>query len=313
MKFKNIYILLSLLWLIACNTSDSDQSTSNTSQQDELIAAAIRSVQDSMGFDDTTFERLSGIMAKYEAQTKDIQQQKFNNPKSKQQVMQNLMKSRRTELGDVLKPKEMMTFNKLYKSSLTNERKAARQENQLSEEDRKAMSQEIQAYRKASVAPIIIEQRKALEAAMSPTDKTQIEGLRQKMQSFNTSIKDKKATCEAFEQKDRKTKMDCRRELRSLQKTQEPIKKEIEGLISLLEEKPGTQTVMSTMNTQREQWRTDLKKILEKYADREIEADKIPLSKYFRTAPPTVFLMLDPSNINQSAADNIQETTESEE
>jgi len=306
LKLKQIHLLISILYILSilsCKNDAPIQTSTDTPQSNEaLIRAALQTVQDSLQLDEAAFERASNITIKYENETKEIQKQKFNNPKSKKQVMQNLMKSRRTELGDVLKPKEVMTFNKLYKQNLAKERKRTREKKQLSEEDRKALGEKIQAYRKQSVQPVITEQRKALEAAMSQTDKTQIAGLREKMKTFNQSMKDKKAACAALTPTEKKAKMACRRELRTLQKTYEPIKKEVEELITLLEEKPGTQTIMTTMDTQRNTWRADLKKMLDKYSEEKVEADKIPLGKYFRMAPTATFLMLDPANINEPAS-----------
>jgi len=309
-KSNKIYLLISLLYILfilSCKNDASVQTNTDTPQNNEaIITAALQTVQDSMQLEESVFERITGIMIKYENETKKVQKQQFNNPKSKQQVMQNLLKSRRTELSDVLKPKQVITFNKLYKQNLTNERKSAKEERQLSEEDRKALGQEIQAYRKASVAPVIIEQRKALEAAMSSADKTQIAGLREKMKTFNQSLQDKKTACAAIDKTNRQAAMSCRRELRALQKNYDPIKKEIEELLNLLGEKPGTQTIMSTMETQRKVWRADLKKILEKYSENDVKADKIPLHKYFRTAPASTFIMLNPANVNDSASEGEQ-------
>lgn len=302
-----LFSILYILCLASCKNDMPTQTTGDTSQNNEAtIRAALQTVQDSLQLDETAFERVNDIMIRYENETKEIQTQKFNNPKTKQQVMQNLLKSRRTELSDVLKPREMMAFNKLYKQSLADERKRKREEKQLSEEDRKALGEQIREYRK-SVAPGLIEQRRTLEASMTSADKAQIAGLREKTKSFNQSIKDKKTACAAIDQKDRKAKTACRRELRALQKTQEPIKKEFDELISLLEEKPGTQAIMNTMNTQRDIWRADLKKILDSYSENEIDVDKIPLNKYLRLASPMAFLLANPKNLNESEIEKIDD------
>jgi len=302
--FFKIFCLFVLYVCISACTSDAPKSLASNPQKDDFTSTALQTVQDSMQLDQATFERVSNIVHKYETETKAIQKRQFNDPKSKKQVMQNLLKSRRTELGDALKPKEMMTFNRLYKESLANERKQAREAKQLSEEDRRALAQKLQEYRMESVAPILTEQRKALEAAMSSADKAQLAGLREKMASFNKSVKNKKAACAAIGKAERKAKTECRRELRALQKTYDPIKKEMDELITLLEEKPGTQTVMTTMDTQRNIWRAGLKKILDTYSEKEIDVDKVPLGKYFRMAPSTTFLMLNPENITDEAASN---------
>ncbi len=302
LKLNQIYLPISILYILStlsCQNNVNTNTTESTPQNYEMIVAALQNVQDSLQLNEADFERVNDIIIKYENESREVKKQKFNNPKSKQQVMQNLLKSRRAELSDVLKPKQMMTFNKLYKESLANERRNAQQEKQLSKEDHKALSQEIQTYRKESVMPVIAEQRRALEAAMSLTDKTQITSLREKTQAFNKALSDKKATCAAIKQTNKPAKVACRRELRNLQKNQEPIAKEFEQLITLLEEKPGTQTIMSAMDTKRDVWRADLKKILDTYTEQKLEADKIPLRKYFRLAPTSAFLLLDPANINQ--------------
>lgn len=306
--FIEIFCLSTFCICVYACTSDAPKMLSNDKvQENNFTEAALQTVQDSMQLDEAAFERISDIIIRYEAETKKVQKQQFNNPKSKQQVMQNLLKSRRAELGDVLKPKQMMTFNKMYKESLANERKRAKEERQLAPEEREALAKQLRDYRTKSVAPQIIEQRKALEAAMSSTDKAQIAGLREKMKTFNLSMKDKKNACAAIDQANKKAKMTCRRELRALQKTYDPIKKEMEELITLLKEKPGTQAVMTTMDTQRDTWRADLKKMLDKYSDKEIDVDKIPLGKYFRIAPTTTFLMLNPENINESEIETIDD------
>lgn len=282
--------------IYAC-TNDAPKPPTSSVQENDITKAALQIVQDRMQLDQVVFERVSEIIHKYENETKATKKQQFNNPKSKKQVMQNLLKSRRAELADVLKPREITTFNKLYKESVADARKQARKEKQLSEEDRKALGEKIQAYRLESVMPVLKKQRIALEAAMSPTDKTQIAGLREKITAFNQSVKDKKTACDAIDQAEKKAKMTCRRELTTLQKSNEPIKKEIEGLIKLLEEKPGTQTIMTEMDAQRDKWRADLKKILDMYSEKKVDVEKVPLGKYFRLVQPTPFLMLDTEKI----------------
>ncbi len=310
-KSNQIYLLISVLYigfLISCKNDTPVQSTAKPDQNNEaIIIAALQTVQDSLQLDEADAQRMKDIIIKYEAQTREIQQQQFNNPKSKKQVMQNLLKSRRTELSDILKPKEMLVFNKLYKQSLANERKRAAEEKQLSPEDRKAFSKQLQEYRMKSVLPKILEHRKALEAAMTSADKTQISGLREKIGTFNISIKDKKTACAAIEKSNKKAKMECRRELRALQKTYDPIKKETEKLVALLEEKSGTKTVMSAIENQRDIWRADLKQILESYSENEVPLDKVPLAKYFRMASTTNFLIINPENIDESAFENEEE------
>lgn len=297
--FRIFYIFILYMCICAC-TGDTPKPPTSSVQENDFTKAALQSVQDSMQLDQVVFERVSEIMHKYENETKATKQQQFNNPKSKKQVMQNLLKSRRTELGDVLKPRQVITFNKLYKEGLANERKRAQAQKQLSEEDRKALGEKIQAYRLESVMPVLKEQRIALEAAMSPTDKTQIAGIREKVAAFNQSVKDKKAACAAIDQTEKKAKMTCRRELKAIQKKgNEPIKKEIEELIKLLEEKPGTQAIMTEMDAQRDKWRADLKKMLDMYSEKKVDAEKVPLGKYFRLVQPTPFLMLDPAKVRE--------------
>jgi|GEM_PF-915538 len=291
--------LLVLCVCISACTGDTQKTPVSKLPENDFVEAALQAVQDSMQLESFAFERVSDIVKKYETQIRAVQKQQFNDPKSKKQVMQNLLKSRRTELNDVLKRKEMMAFNKLYKKSLGDERKRARKEKQLSEEDRKALGEQIQAYRLESVMPVLKKQREALEAAMSPTDKTHIAGLREKIITFNKSVLDKKAACATLNKKNRKAKANCQRELQSLQKTYEPIRKEMKEIIKLLEERSSTQIIMITMENQRKQWRTDLKKMLDTYFEEKIEVGKVPLAKYFRLAPTAQFLMLNPENVNE--------------
>jgi len=309
LKRNQIHLLISILCticIISCKTDTPTQTNNTPAQNNEaMIVAALQTVQDSMQLSEDALERISDIMIRYENETKEVQQQQFNNPKSKQQVMQNLLKSRRTELGDVLKSREMMSFNKLYKQSLANERKRAREEKQLSEEDRKALSEKLNKYRKESVIPVVVEQRKALEATMNPANKKQISELREKIKTFNQSYKDKKDACAAIDQKDRRAKMACRRQLRNLHKNYEPIKKESGQLIKLLEESPDTQTIMADMEARRDIWRTNLKNMLETYSENEIEVDKVPLGKYFPAVPAHAFLLFNTENIDESILETV--------
>lgn len=300
--FKLFYIFFLFLFINACTTPDTEKKTVNdlpADSHDNIAEIALQTVQDSMQLDEAAFERVQHIVLKYEDEIRSTQQQKFNNPKSKQQVMQNLMKSRRAELSDVLKLKEVNTFNKLYKKSLADERKNRKQDKQISEADRKALSKELKEYRIASVLPIVLKHRKALEAAMSPTDKTQIAGFRKQVNDFNQQLKAKQADCKAINQTDKKALMTCRRELRKIQKQSSSIEKEVKTLHELLHTKTDTKSIMTDMKNQRAVWRADLKKILTPYMKKELVEDKIPLGKYLRLVQPMPFLLLDPSKAKE--------------
>ncbi len=298
--FKLFCLSFLFLSINSCTTPDTEKKTISDipPQNNNLAEAALQSVQDSMQLDPADFERVQRIVLKYEDEIQSTQRQKFNNPKSKQQVMQNLMKSRRAELGDVLKLKEVNTFNKLYKKSLADERKNRKKDKHISEEDRKALSKQLKEYRKTSVLPIVIKHRKALEAAMNQTDKTQIAGLRKQVTDFNQQLKAKQADCKAIDQANRKALMACRRELRNMQKQYTSIEKEVKTFHELLLTKTETKSIMTDMKNQRTVWRADLKKILTPYMKKEIKEDKIPLGKYLKLAPPIPFLLLDPTKVD---------------
>lgn len=303
--FKLFCLSFLFLSINSCTTPDAEKKPLSDipPKNNNLAEAALQSVQDSMQLDPADFERVQSIVLKYEDEIQSTQKQKFNNPKSKQQVMQNLMKSRRAELGDVLKLKEVNAFNKLYKQSLAKERKNRNKEKQMSEADRKALSGKLKEYRQTSVLPIIVKHRKALEAAMSPTDKTQTAGLRQKIKDFNQQTKAKQADCKAIDEANKKALMACRRELRDMQKQYTSMQKEVKTFNDLLLTKAETKSIMTDMENQRTVWRADLKKILTPYMKKELEEDKIPLGKYLRLVQPTTFLLLDPTKLNSESGE----------
>jgi len=298
MRYFLIGIGICLIW--SCGT-DTTQGTTTTNPPNNIAKAALEAVRDSMQMETATFEQVQSIVLKYEEQLAATQKKAFNNPKSKQQVIQNLMKSRRTELRDILKPKEVMTFNRLYKKNKTDERKQIRDEKKLSEEDRKKLAEEVKQYRIKSVLPIVVKNRKALEAAMPSEGKARIADLREKMTDFNERFKAQKASCTNMDKTDKKAVRTCRRELQNMKKQYDPIKKEVELFSLSLQNNQATKSIMDDMEKQRQIWRTDLKKMLDIYTKETTPVDKIPLGKYFRLAQSMPFLMLDPDKIDDSA------------
>lgn len=291
---KILNVCFVFLFIISCTENPPQEIVKNTIKRNDVIINALEAVRDSMQLDDASFERIQNIVLKYEEETKRVQKEVFNNPKSKQQLVQNLMKSRRTELGDVLKAKETITFNRLYKQSLANERQRKKEEKRLSREEQQQLSVALKKYRTESVFPIVLEQRKALEVAMSATDKTQIAELRTKMKGFNERFTAKQNECKT---KDKKILRTCRRELKDLRKEYELIEKEFKKLNDLLLTKSETKPLMQQMDKQRKEWRAGLKKIMSLHIDKEIVEDNIPMGKYLRLVQPTPFLMFDPNKV----------------
>jgi len=295
-----LLVLIGIMLMWSCG-SEATQESTTAARSEAISEAALEAVRDSMGMDDAIFEQVEEVMLKYEKQLKEAQKKTYNNDKTKQQILQNLMKSRRTELSDILKARELMTFNKLYKYFTIDERKRIRNETKLSEEDRKALTADIRQYRSQSVFPIIAKNRKALEAAMGPSDKAHVNTLREKITDFNTRLKNQQETCTKTDKTDKKALRDCRRELQKIKKQFDPIQKEVETFTASLKSSQATKPIMDDMEKQREIWLSDIKKMLDSYTEEPTPADKIPLGKYLRLVQPMPFLMLDPDNINEEA------------
>ncbi len=180
---------------------------------------------------------------------------------------------------------------------------------------RKAMHKEMLSYIDAQVMPVLKEKRAVLETKLSSEDRTKIEALRTRLKALKGEKKDWKQEMREIRQKGELSEVQ-RTELKNLHGEMHVIMQEAK----LIADKYAAEisALLNPLDTQKEQWKNDMKAIQEKYKQEQPDSThhrhhgkhkggkrhghggKGLLHAHLKALKPTAFLLMSP-NENESA------------
>jgi hypothetical protein len=174
----------------------------------------------------------------------------------------------------------------------------------------KAMRMEILSYIDAQVMPVLKEKRATLETKLSSEDRTKIEALRSRLKALKGEKKDWKQEMREIRQKGELSDAQ-RTELKNLHGEMHVIMQEAK----LIADKYAAEisALLNPLDTQKEQWKNDMKAIREKYKQEQPDSTqhrhhgkhkggkrhghggKGLLHAHLKALKPTAFLLMSPN------------------
>jgi len=159
--------------------------------------------------------------------------------------------------------KNILTSEQIAKmEAMKVERKAKKEafKSKMKNVDKKSMKEEMKAYKKENIAPVLLQQRIKLESAISTADKAQINELRATLKAAKKDMKAKKETHK--EKGERPTKAE-REQWKAMKEKYRPQHEQAEALV----DKYDTQitALFSEVESERNEWKEDMKGIKDKY------------------------------------------------
>jgi hypothetical protein len=276
-----------------------------------------------LGLSETQIEQAEKLREEMRTEMQALRQQE-RRPELKEQ-MKEIMDQFHTDFESILTTEQKVKWKVLQANR--KERMDKRIGNQAEiREHRKALSDEIKAYREANILPVLLEQRTKLESDLSQEDKAILSALREKLTTAKAKRSEKPGhmsgkTGFTMKNKGRRGpqgigqgKPGFGHHAMAQHRGQDKVlsqddKATLKGLVEKYE--PNIAALMEAIEGEKEQWKKDIKYIHEKNKPEKIEGGKgnmkrnaeIPEDKkaIMEMKHKTRFLLLDPNQKSETA------------
>ncbi len=206
---------------------------------------------------DEQWEQLQPILEEQHTKMKALRDQDFESREERKAAMKNIQTETEEAAADILTAEQIAKWGEMKEQRPS--RKGNKRKARLSEPERKAMKQEMKAYKEKNITPVLQAERLEFDKQISKADKKEITRLRVVMQEKKQAHKDKfKAMKDSGK---RPTKEE--RQAHRAQMKNDPDVQSLKALVEKYRE-PMTE-VYNKLEPKREQWKSDTKEIAKKY------------------------------------------------
>jgi len=229
--------------------------------------------QEELGLTDTQRAELEALKANFTEEASALREQAME-PGEKRAAMRDLLKTLKAELESILTAEQMEQLESMRQAAQTRAKKAF---------------SAVKAYMAQNVYPVMLEQRKKLEAEISPQDQEELQRLREAIAQHKA---ERKAAWEAAKAKGER--------LPRPKKGEHTKREAVEAMVDKYDAE--IEALFAEVADQAEQWKADIKFILEAHRPEDApkvhrrpakrRGDDVPRLRLLRKAR---FLLMDPS------------------
>ena len=209
---------------------------------------------------DEQWEQLQPILQEKQEKMKALRDQEFDSREEKKAAFKEIQSSTDAALVDILTAEQLAKLETMKEQHHARKRKMRK--SHLSKEVKQEMKQELEAYKKENVIPVLAKERAELDKQISAEDKEEIDRLR-------VAMKEKKKAHKAEAKAKRESGQRPTKEERMAYKEKMKNDPDIQSLNALVEkyQEPLTE-IHDKLAPQREQWKSDMKAISKKHMEK---------------------------------------------
>ena len=256
--------------------------------KDKLIV-----IQDSLDLDDQMVTKIEAIYEDYGKKLETLIAKDFKHKKNRKQAINAMTSARKIEITDVIGRKKIDRFLALIKQLVD-----ADKLQDLTPEDKRLLSNDVNKYLNINIIPNIGDARKDFDLKLQEDDRLAIMDLRDKVIAISKEIRLKKVECSKTKPRS-KDKIFCKKSLKQLSEQQSDYSKEIAELA-----REHDDLITSSMETVYEllpDWKNDINTIIASYFNTTPDDTlgyKPKAGHFLKVINKNKFLIVNPDNID---------------
>lgn len=249
LNMKNVKFIIALFVAILF-------SIPTFAQHHERHGHGMKHMMSELNLTDAQKEQMKTLRETYR-QKADVLRSQDSDHTAKREQLKQLRQEQEAAFKNILTNEQIAKMD-----AMKADRKAKKEafKGKMKNVDKEGMKEEMKAYKKENIAPVLLQQRKKLESAISSADKTQINELRATLKAAKQEMKAKK---DAHREKgERPTKAE-REQWKAMKDKYRPQHEKAKTLVDKYDAQ--ITALFSEIESERNEWKEDMKDIKDKY------------------------------------------------